>query len=101
MIPVNPVVFNSGPGILVNQLTLVELLDCSSETKRDPKELPRLHWSANEATERLASGIFADEHQLFAVPRDLERPCCPCRVQFTAQRILMVQFLERFQARTG
>lgn len=85
MIPVNPVVFNSGPGILVNQLTLVEFPDCSSETKRDPKELPRLHWSANEATERLASGIFTDQHQLLAVARDGERSRCPCRLQFAAQ----------------
>ena len=90
-----------GLQIFVNQVTLVQLPQCRCETECDTEELPNLHRPANEATERLASGILKDEHQLLAVARDRARVSCPCRVQFITQRILVVYLVERFQRRVA
>jgi hypothetical protein len=37
-----------------------------SEADCDTKEPPCLDWLTNEAAERIATGIFTDEHQLLA-----------------------------------
>ena len=70
--------------VLVNQLALMQLLECGRQTKGITEELPYLHGPVNQLAEGLASGIVTDKDRLLAVARKRERPSGPCRVQLMA-----------------
>ena len=53
--------------ILVHQATLMDLAQGGGDLDRNAQETPRLHGSADQPAQRLATGIFEDKDAAAAI----------------------------------
>jgi hypothetical protein len=80
----------------VDEASAVKLAKRGGKTDGNPQELSKLDRSSEQPIQRLATRILEDERASALVSRELDWPDCPCRIQFGAQRVFVLESPEQF-----
>jgi hypothetical protein len=69
----------------------------SREWDGDVEECGNIQRPTEQSFEWLAPVVLEHKHLAHITPEELDRPRCPIGVELSAQRVFMLQSLERFQ----
>src|SRR5215472_15920049 len=83
--------------VLVDQAPPMDVLERRSDSEGDMQDLSYLKRPPQQPVERLAARICEHQGRAILALRERQRPRRPARVQFSAERVFMLEPLKRLE----